>query len=273
MTSPPPSPPPLPLSHIKALAFDVFGTVVDWRTSVTIALTTAHAAALASPTFALLPPTLQAHAQSLPPSFWPAFASKWRSSYGRFTKSFSPGTTPWKDIDTHHHDSLLTLLDTAALTGLFSPSEIRTLSRTWHFLRAWPDASAGIHTLGTAFTVATLSNGNTALLADLNGTANLGFQRLLSAEDFGAYKPHPATYLGACERLGREPAEVAMVAAHLGDLAAARRHGMRTIYVERPGEEAWKPDEERYQEARGWVDLWVGEGEGGFVEVARRLGI
>ncbi|KAK0719526.1 HAD-like domain-containing protein, partial [Lasiosphaeris hirsuta] len=265
------SPPPT-LSHLKALTFDVFGTVVDWRTSVIAALTTAHAAALTSPTFALLPPALQSHAQSLPPSFWPDFTSRWRSAYGRFTKSFVPGTTPWKDIDTHHHDSLLTLLDAAGLTGFFSPPEVQDLSRTWHALRPWPDSSTGIHTLGTALTVATLSNGNTALLADLNDSGNLGFQQLFSAEHFGAYKPHPKTYLGACEKLGLEPREVAMVAAHLGDLAAARSYGMRTIYVERPGEEAWKSEEERYQEAREWVDLWVGEDEGGCVEVARRLG-
>ena len=87
------------------------------------------------------------------------------------------------------------------------------------------------------------------------------------------YKPRSEVYLGACRLLGASgPGEVAMVAAHLGDLEAARGLGMRTVYVERRGEEEWGVEEERYKEARGWVDLWVGEGEGGFEEVARALG-
>ncbi|KAK3685460.1 haloacid dehalogenase [Podospora appendiculata] len=259
--------------QIEALTFDVFGTCVDWRSSITTALTTAASAKLASPSFASLAPETQTRLRSLAPSDWAAFAQEWRASYGQFTRSFVPGTTPWKDIDTHHHDSLVALLDEWRLAGVYSPSELHELSRAWHFLAPWPDTAAGLRRLGSRFTVAALSNGNQALLADLDRHGGLGFHRLTSAEDFKAYKPDPATYLGACVALGLEPGRVAMVAAHLGDLAAARRNGLRTVYVERSREEEWRVDEERYAEARGWVDLWVEEGQGGFLEVARRLGV
>ncbi|KAK0635580.1 HAD-like domain-containing protein [Bombardia bombarda] len=263
MSTPTPS-----LSRIKALIFDVFGTCVDWRSSVVSALETAYLTKKKDSSLSL---------PSTDPD-WPLFAQQWRSSYGAFTRSFIPGTTPWKDIDTHHRDSLVELLRAWRLDGLYTPAEIESLSKVWHFLRPWPDSSTGLHALGKGkegglgLVVATLSNGNHALLADLDRFGNLGFERLISAEDFKAYKPNPATYLGACELLGFAPGEVVMVAAHLGDLAAARGNGLRTVYVEREGEEEWGRGDERYREAKGgWVDLWVGGDEEGFVEVARRL--
>lgn len=124
----------------------------------------------------------------------------------------------------------------------------------------------------------TLSNGNRSLLADLDQHGQLHFARILSAEDFGAYKPDPQVYLGAAEKLGVAPGETATVAAHLNDLEAARDVGLRTVYVKWKGEEDWDTEDDRYQRAKGWVDLWVGlqcqdrKGEGGFVEVARQLG-
>lgn len=241
------------LPNIKALTFDVFGTVVDWRSSITAALQSACPDAAAAD-----------------PSWAPTFAAQWRRAYATFTRSFNPVTTPWKDIDTHHHESLLSLLDQHALAG--SVPDTLALSRAWHRLTPWPDAAAGLRALRAGGLVtATLSNGNTALLRDLDAFGGLGFDVLLSAEDFGCYKPNPRTYLGAVERLGMEgPAEVAMVAAHLGDLKAARALGMRTVYVEREGEEEW--DDEGIEEAKVWVDVWIGLGEGGFVELAKRLG-
>lgn len=98
--------------------------------------------------------------------------------------------------------------------------------------------------------------------------------KMLSAQDFGTYKPHPKTYLGACESLGRlKPSDVAMVAAHLHDLAGARACGLRTVYVERPGKEAWSVEDERYSEAKSWVDVWIAGDEDGFVQLANKLGI
>ncbi|KAM7221095.1 haloacid dehalogenase [Rhypophila decipiens] len=259
--------------HVKALTFDVFGTAVDWRTTVTEALVHAAEHIQKADEFSSLPEDLQTNLKSMTRDSWGTFAQDWRNSYGSFIISFVPGETPWKDIDAHHRDSLLELLEKWHLSGIYSPDEVERLSKIWHFLAPWPDSSEGLHTLGKRFVVSTLSNGNQSLLADLNEFGNLGFQRLISAEDFRAYKPNPATYLGACRGLGLEPREVAMVAAHLGDLAAARSHGLKTIYVERSREEDWDRDEQRYREAKEWVDLWISQEEAGFIEVARRLGL
>jgi len=142
----------------------------------------------------------------------------------------------------------------------------------WHFLDGHPDSRPGLSSLNAKFTTATLSNGNTALLTDLATHAALPYARIISAEDFGAYKPDPSVYLGAAAKLGLQPGECALVAAHLGDLAAASKCGFQTVYVERKREEAW--DAQRVEDARreGWVDMWIREGEGGFEEIARRFG-
>ncbi|KAI5860260.1 haloacid dehalogenase [Durotheca rogersii] len=269
---------PEALRGVKALTFDVFGTVVDWRSSVEAELAQRAAEKLALPASASLPAAAGARLAAMTSGDWAAFAQEWRESYYAFTRGFVPGSSSaWKDVDEHHLESLLALLDARGLADVFSEDEARELSRAWHRLRPWPDAVPGLRRLGAArFVTATLSNANRELLSDLDayaGGGGLGFARILSAADFTAYKPHPRTYLGAAAALGLRPDEVAMVAAHLGDLAGARACGLRTIYVERPGEEAWDPAEERYVEARRWVDLWVAEQEGGFLEVARRLGI
>ncbi|KAL8363335.1 hypothetical protein RB601_009215 [Gaeumannomyces tritici] len=292
-----------PLSgQIKALTFDVFGTVVDWRTSIEAALAHALAAKVASPAFPTLPPALQARARELlgstdgggagtggmtsprqppaptSPTTWPAgFAAQWRASYGAFTRGFEPGVTPWRDVDAHHRDSLGALLGDWGLAGLFAEAEADALAGAWHALAPWPDAAAGIRELQRlggrgGIVAATLSNGNRSLLRDLDAHGALGFDRLLSSEDFGAYKPHPSTYLGAAGALGLRPDQVAMVAAHLKDLVGARACGLRTIYVERLGEEEWDEHDDRYKDAREWVDIWIPLDSDGFLELARRLG-
>lgn len=271
------------LQNIKALTFDVFGTVVDWRTSVEAALRDALGAQVYS--LPLPPPPLAGgHHDNSDNKDWAAtFAQEWRDAYKAFTRAFRAGETPWQDIDAHHHDSLVRQLARWGLAGALAPPEVRDLSLVWHRLAPWPDAAPGLARLNDNLhlTTATLSNGNRSLLADLaeGHGQRLPFARLLSAEDFGAYKPDPRVYRGAVEALGvASPGETAMVAAHLNDLAAARAVGMRTVYVERPGEEDWDAGDERYQQAKGWVDLWVGlpdgqeQGQqGGFVEVARQL--
>lgn len=265
---------PHALKGIKALTFDVFGTVVNWRISVEDALSSGLSTKLASSDFQSLPPGLQQRAQALADTgdWAPAFAQQWRNAYSKFTQGFRAGETAWKDIDAHHHDSLIELLDKWELSGLYTPAEISELSLVWHRLQPWPDSSEGLGALNALELVtSTLSNGNTSLLTDLNEYGGLGFQRIISAEDFKAYKPDPKTYLGAAEKIGVQPGEVAMVAAHLGDLEQARKNGLHTIYVEREKEEAWGVEEDRYAAAKEWVDLWVGVDEGGFVEVAKRL--
>lgn len=260
------------LRGVKALTFDVFGTVVDWRSSVEKELHSALEGKLASPDLQTLPHGLQQRAQSLRATDWAVFAQEWRDAYKKFTRTFRAGQAAWKDIDAHHHDSLVEQLDRWGLSGLYTPREVRDLSLAWHRLRPWPDAAGGIRALNAlGLVTSTLSNGNRTLLADLDTFGSLGFTRLVSAEDFKAYKPDPKVYLGAAEAIGVQPGQVAMVAAHLNDLQAAKEVGLRTIYVERTQEEDWSESEEQYQAAKGWVDLWVGVDEDGFVEVARRL--
>ena len=119
--------------------------------------------------------------------------------------------------------------------------------------------------------IATLSNGNTELLTNLAEFGGLKYTSILSAQDFGAYKPNPKVYLGAAEKLGLKVGECAMVAAHLGDLWAARSHGLRTIYIGREGEDGEDKVNFKHAKEEGWVDMWVEKDEAGFVEVARRL--
>jgi 2-haloacid dehalogenase len=259
---------------IKALLFDVFGTVVDWRTTVVAELIRRAESKQASPDFGgLSDESSTSRFQRLTAEDWATFAQEWRNSYGKFTRSFVPGVTEWKDIDTHHHESLLELLSAWGISGIYDDDEARSISLVWHYLKPWDDSSRGLQLLGTRFVTSTLSNGNHALLEDLNEHGKLGFQRIISSADFKAYKPNPKTYLGAAKSLGVEPHQCTLVAAHLGDLKAARSHGFKTIYVERFREETWGRDSTEFVDARTWVDIWVSEDKEGFIEVARRLGV
>lgn len=259
-----------PFSKVKALAFDVFGTVVDWRSSVTEEINL-RAFRKARSEDGDLPENLRMRVQSLTEDDWARFAQEWRTSYGVFCHGFDPARDAWKDVDQHHRDSLVGLLTAWDLTGLFSESEIDSLSLVWHRLRPWPDSADGLAALGQRYVTTTLSNGNLSLLRDLDDFGSLGFQKFLSAETFRAYKPNAAVYEGAATELGVEPDEVALVAAHLGDLEAARACGFRTVYVEREREEDWERDGEKVERAKGWVDVWVREDEGGIGGVAEKL--
>lgn len=252
----------------KALTFDVFGTTVNWRETVTNTLRLS-----AGTKFSETGKPLSTEVGELNDQDWAQFAQEWRDTYKAFVKGFVPGQSEWRDIDTHHHLSLIDLLEKYGLAGLYTDEEVRGLSLAWHYLEPWSDSSSGLRLLNQKFITSTLSNGNPSLLKDLNEHGNLGFAKLQSGADFKAYKPHPSVYKGAAAAMGLEPGEVAMVAAHLNDLKAARACGFRTIYVERPREEDWSPEQEEYQEAKGWVDMWVGEGENGFIGVAGRFGL
>ncbi|TKW55233.1 hypothetical protein CTA1_3310 [Colletotrichum tanaceti] len=263
------------LRNLKALTFDVFGTVVDWRTSVVEELASRARAKLSSTSPPPSPALAAEERDRLAAADWGRFAQEWRDSYKRFTLGHVAGETPWKDVDAHHRESLAALLRAWGLGGVYGDGEVQDMSLAWHRLRPWADAVPGLRRLGAKFVTSTLSNGNRALLRDLDSSGSLGFGRLLSSEDWEVYKPRPEVYDGAVAALlgeGGKAREVAMVAAHLGDLMAARGRGMRTVYVERPGEEDWERGGEAFEDARGWVDVWIGEGEGGFEELARLLG-
>lgn len=258
----------------KALLTDVFGTVVNWRLTVTTTLSTRASSTLNSPS-ASLPSTLRATASA---TDWGAFAQKWRESYYRFCHTHDPakqGPSGYKTIDLHHRESLEQILAQFDLSGLWSTQEMNELAMVWHFLTPWPDSSHGLALLNQRFITTTLSNGNVSLLEDLAKTGNLPYKEILSSEMFKAYKPNPLVYNGAAGRLGLKTSECALVAAHLGDLEAARNCGYRTIYIDRVKEEAWSL--ERKEKAREWVDVWVDgtaqSGQDGFVAVAKAFGI
>lgn len=254
-------------SDVKALAFDVFGTCVNWQKTVPEELSASFASKANSSS---VPATLRERSAALSRQGCKDLALQWAASYAKFTASFVPGVTPWKDVDTHYFDSLVTLLEEQGLREAYSEEEIRELSLAWHRLEPWHDAAEGLRRLRGKFTTAALSNGNQEILRDLNRMLDGGFAVLLSAADFGAYKPRPAVYSGAADALGAGTGEVALVAAHLYDLEAARSHGWKTVYVERPNEERWP--KERVEEAKAWVDVWVSADEEGFLELARWLG-
>lgn len=187
-----------------------------------------------------------------------------------FTATHDPALE-FISVDAHHLTSLHSLLQTWQLSGLWPDAEVQQISLQWHNLTPWPDSPAGIRALNDHFVTCTLSNGNVALLTDLAAHADLPFAHLLSAEHFAAYKPSRRVYEGAARRLGLQVGECALVAAHLADLRAARGCGFQTVYVGREGEEGWGVGEVGRARAEGWVDMWVGVGEGGFGEVVRRF--
>ena len=199
-------------TSIRALVFDVFGTVVDWRGSIA-----REGEALSA-------------AKGLSVD-WRAFADAWRQGYQPAMARAM--REEWANIDTLHRGILDEIRPRFGLGGL-DEREIEHLNRVWHRLAPWPDAIEGLQRLKTRFTISTLSNGNVSLLVDMAKYAGLPWDCVLSAELFGKYKPDPAVYQGAARLLGVESDALLMVAAHPSDLAAAQRAGLRTAYVPRP---------------------------------------
>ena len=256
----------------KALLTDVFGTVVDWRSSVTKHLTNSASEALNS-TARSIPSTVRSAIDGIS---WADIAQEWRISYYEFTRAYDPSQKQnFKTVDQHHVEALNRILGAHSLDGLWTDEEIQKISLIWHFLDPWADSAAGLAALNKKFETATLSNGNTSLLADLAAHGNLPYKHIISAEDFGAYKPHQDVYLGAARKLHLEPHECALVAAHLGDLKAAKALGYQAIYIDRPQEESWSPADTQRARDEGWVDLWIGpdQGAGGFLEIAKVFGL
>jgi 2-haloacid dehalogenase len=202
------------ISTVKALTFDVFGTVVDWRGSI-IRDATAFGAARGL--------TVD----------WARFADAWRGGYGPSMDRVRHGELPWTNIDTLHRMVLDELLKQFGITGL-SEADKDYLNRAWHRLHAWPDAVAGLTRLRQRFIIATLSNGNVALLTNMAKYAGLPWDCILSAELAKHYKPDPQAYQSAADLLGLKPQEVMMVAAHKNDLRAAQRVGLKAAFVPRP---------------------------------------
>ena len=202
------------LSSIRALCFDIFGTVVDWRTSIT------------------REGQLLQQRLALPPQDWAAFADDWRAGYQPAMHEVRTGALPWTDIDGLHRRILDKLL--AARGLVLTETDAADFNRVWHRLIPWPDSVAGLYRLKQRFIITSLSNGNVSLLVNMAKHAGLPWDTVLSAELFQHYKPDPEVYLGAARILGLQPAQVMMVAAHPSDLRAAAACGLRTAYVMRP---------------------------------------
>ncbi len=200
-------------TDIKVLAFDVFGTVVDWRESV-----------------------MREVAEKGLDVDAGEFADAWRAGYGPAMARVTSGELPWTNLDELHRMILDTLLKRFAVTGLAEPEKDH-LNRAWHRLTPWPDAVPGLTRLLERFVLVTLSNGNVALLTNMAKNAGLPWDCILSAELVERYKPDPAVYVMAANYLGVKPGEVMMVAAHPADLRAAAEAGLRTAFVARPDEQ------------------------------------
>lgn len=249
---------------LRVLFFDVFGTVVEWRWSVTRQCIEAAKRALNDPENNLTPRERE-DASAMTPEDWQRLTEEWRASYYQFTRNFDP-SGDFNTVDQHYYISLGQLLEKRSLGALFTEAEKWDLTQSWHRLDPWPDSVEGLRQLNRRFRTSTLSNGNISLLEDLRDYAGLPFTDIVSAEHFGAYKPSPEVYLGAARRLGVEPTECGLVAAHLNDLEAAKGVGFQTIYVQREGEERQAMVQQEY------VDVWVNQDFGGLEEVGRRLG-
>lgn len=196
----------------RLLAFDVFGTVVDWYSAV---LREVH--------------------QLLPGVDAARFALEWRAGYPRAMDRVRNGELGWTRVDELHRLILDELLLRFEADHLQEPARAE-LNRVWHRLDPWPDAAAGLARLRCKFLVCTLSNGNLGLLAELSKHAGLDWDLILSAENFGHYKPDAETYTGVCKVFDLPPATMMMVAAHKSDAKAAMACGCRGAFVERPRE-------------------------------------
>jgi 2-haloacid dehalogenase len=205
------------LDSVKALTFDVFGTVVDWRGSI------------AREGQALGRRKNIAHVD------WTAFADAWRGQYQPMLSKVRKGEVPWTKLDDLHRASLDGLVREFKITGL-SEAEVDDLNRAWHRLDPWPDSVPGLTRLKRKFVLATLSNGNVALIVNMAKRAGLPWDAVLGAEVARHYKPQPEAYQTTAALLGLRPDECLMVAAHNNDLAAASSVGLRTAFVARPTE-------------------------------------
>ena len=208
----------MPLDGVRALVFDVFGTVVDWRGGVAREAT----------------PFLARYAKDVDPG---AFADAWRKRYQPAMEEVRSGRRPFVRLDVLHRENLTAVLPDFGIDPAAVPSaELDELNLAWHRLDPWPDAVAGLTRLKTRYIIAPLSNGNIILMVDMAKRAGLPWDVILGAEVAQAYKTSPEAYLRTADILALQPADVCLVAAHNNDLAAARRCGLRTAFVYRPHE-------------------------------------
>ena len=230
-------------ADVQALVFDVFGTVVDWRSGV------ARESA----------PFLARHAPGADPA---AFADAWRRLYSPAMEEVRSGRRPFVRLDVLHRENLESVLPEFGIDrATVPPSELDDLNLAWRKLDPWPDSVRGLTRLKRGFIIAPLSNGNIRLMLDMAKRAGLPWDAILGAEVAQAYKPARQAYLRTAETLMLEPEQACLVAAHNDDLAAARRCGLRTAFIPRPTEHGPRqvidlgPQEDWDTVARDLMDL------------------
>ena len=201
---------------VRALFFDVFGTLVDWRSGVAVA-----AQALLQPQGIVLD--------------WLAFADAWRDQYQPAMQAVRSGEIPYTKLDVLHRQTLQKTLPQFGLEHL-KDSELDSLTLAWHQLDAWPDVQAGLSRLRQRYLIAPVSNGNTALMCDLARRNDLRWDAILGADHARAFKPMKEVYVAAAEAFNLPPGQCLMCAAHGSDLKAAAANGLRTAYIARPQE-------------------------------------
>jgi 2-haloacid dehalogenase len=233
-------------ASIEALVFDTFGTVVDYRSTI------------------IAEGTALGKAKGLKVD-WAKFADAWRSGYGPAMSRVRKGELPWTKLDVLHRIILDKVLEDFQITGL-TEAEKDNLNNVWHRLKPWPDSVSGLTRLKRRYIVAPLSNGNVRLMVDMAKHAGLPWDCILGAEVARHYKPDKETYLNAAELLSAPPQKIIMVAAHRGDLRAAKALGFRTAFVARPDE---GPLGEKDNTLSSEWDFAVSS----FNELADRLGI
>lgn len=233
---------------VEAFVFDMFGTVVDWRTSIA-AEVAVH---------------LRDHVPDLVPL---EFADAWRAEYQPSMERVRNGDREFVRLDVLHRENLEHVLRGLGVDPVSIPAPVLDeTNRAWHRLDPWPDAVSGLTRLKERFIIAPLSNANVRLALDVAKRAGLPWDAILGAEVAGAYKPSPDAYLRTADILGLEPHKVAMVAAHNSDLAAAQSLGLRTAFVRRPTEHG--PDQSIDLEPTGDWDVMAED----FEDLADQIG-
>lgn len=235
------------MHDVKAILFDTFGTVVDWRSSLINEFT----------------PWGEARGLTVD---WVAFADAWRGAYAPSMDRVRKGELPWTILDVLHRQSLDRLVVEFGITGL-SDAELDHMNKVWHRLHPWPDSVAGLTRLKARHIIAPLSNGNVALLVNLAKFAGLPWDMVFGSEISRHYKPDPEVYLGACSMLGLQPGQVMMAAAHNYDLGAARALGLRTGFFARPTE--YGPSQTKDVKATSNWDVIATDIE----DLARQMGV
>jgi 2-haloacid dehalogenase len=234
-------------SKVKALVFDVFGTVVDFRSSVI------HEGQVWNEKKGI-------------DVDWAQFVDEWRGQYRPSLNRVLRGEQPWMNLDALHMEALKGLLKKYEITS-FSEEEVNELNKVWHRLNPWTDSVPGLERLKEKYIISPLSNGHIALLTNMAKHSGLPWDVILSPEIIQSYKPDPNVYLMAAELLGCKPKEVMMVAAHQHDLSAAKKVGLKTAYILRPLEFGYEniPDLEPTED----YDFVCND----IVDLARKLGV